>query len=99
MHKDKLEAVAKRSAKNLQILIGELADEINDAIQAATEVAHDEGKDSIKITLSHSIVLDLGDDEQEDSLAVSVRHKAKLKSTMPDPHQPELPLDGDEDES
>jgi hypothetical protein len=94
--KSKIEMIAHRSAANLKMLVVSMEDDINEAISAAYELAQEEGKEAVKVTLSHAIVLDLGGDEMEDTLSVSVRHRGRLKSTLPDPNQPELFEEGGE---
>ncbi len=98
MNAEKIEAIATRSARNLKRLIVEMQDDIAAAASAAAEQAEIDEKESVKITLSHSIVLDLSKNTQEDKLGVSVKRTSSLVGFMPDPNQPELPLDGEEDE-
>lgn len=90
----KIEAIAKQSTENLAGLFSEMEEDIEAAIIAATEQAEEDDKDSIKLTLSHSIVLDLGKNTQEDKLSVSVKHSKSTVGFMADPNQPELPLKG-----
>lgn len=90
---DKITKIAEQSAENLKALFSEMADDINAAIIAATEQAEQDEKDAIKLTLSHSIVIDLGKNIQEDKLAVSVKHSKSIAGFMLDPNQPELPLE------
>ena len=96
MDNEKIEAIAKRSARSIQCLISEMSEDIINAIHAATEQAQADGKENFTVTLSHSIKLDMGNDTQEDTLAVSVRHKKTIEGKMPDPSQPELPFGDDE---
>ena len=96
MDNEKLKAIAKQSAKNIKALIIEMGDDITEAITAATEQAQADGKENFTVTLSHSIKLDMGNNTQEDALAVSVRHKKTIEGKMPDPSQPELPLGDNE---
>lgn len=88
----KIEAIANQSAENLKGLFFDMTDDIEAAILAATTQAEEDEKDSIKITLSHSIVLDLGKNIQEDKLSVSVKHSKSAAGFIPDPNQPELGL-------
>ena len=90
MIREKIEAIAKRSGNNVRTLICEMSDEIAAAIEAAAEQAQQDDKGTFTVTLAHSIKLDMGADTQEDSLAVSVRHKVAIKGDLPDPNQPEL---------
>lgn len=96
MNAEKIEAIAAHSARNLKRLIIEMQDDISAAASAAAEQAEIDEKESVKITLSHSIVLDLSKNIQEDKLGVSVKRSAAITGFMPDPNQPELPLDGEE---
>jgi hypothetical protein len=96
MSHELIDRIAAQSAENLKTLFGELSDDIETAIIAVTEQAQIDEKEIVKLTLSHSIVIDLVKHTQEDNLAVSVRHKASLCGFMPDPNQPELDLDGKE---
>jgi len=98
MNNEKIEAIAKRSAHNVRTLICEMSDDITSAINAAAEQAQADGKENFTVTLSHSIKLDMGNDTQEDTLAVNVRHKATIEGKMPDPSQPELPFEEGEDD-
>lgn len=88
----KIEAIAAQSVANLTALFGEMEDDIQAAIIAATEQAEEDDKDSIKLTLSHFIVLDLGKNTQQDKLSVAVKHSKEMTGFMPDPNQPELAL-------
>lgn len=92
MNPEKLQAIADRSAENLRALIMEMADEIGNAITAATEQAEEDEKETIIITLSHSIKLDLGKNRQADSLSVAARTKRTAEGEIPDPNQPELEI-------
>lgn len=89
----KIEAIAERSAESLKGLFLDMAEDIEAAIHAATTQAEEDEKDSIKLTLSHSIVLDLGKNIQEDKLSVSVKHSKSAAGFIPDPQQPELDLE------
>jgi len=96
MDHDKIEAIATRSSRNVKTLICEMSKDITDAITAAAEQAQADGKENFTVTLSHSIKLDMGNNTQEDTLSVSVRHKGTIEGKMPDPSQPELPFGEDE---
>ena len=90
MSHELIERIAEQSTVNLRTLFGELQTDIEAAIIAVTEQAQNDEKEIVKLTLNHSIVIDLIKHTQEDTLGVSVRHKASLCGFMPDPNQPEL---------
>lgn len=92
MNADKINAIAAKSADNLKHLFAEGTDAIAQAIAAAAEEAEHQGKESVVITLGHQIKLDLGKDSQTDTLSWSVKHKLDACSQIPDPNQPELPM-------
>lgn len=96
MKREVLELIADQSANRLKELIIESADEIAEACHQAAEQAQEEESDSIKIKLAHTITLDLGKNRQTDGLAWSVRHKREVSGAIPDPDQPELSLEDDE---
>ncbi len=78
---NKLRAIFLQSAINLLCLGADHEDEIRETI-AATEEA--------KVTLSHSIVLDLGKSKQTDKLSYSIKRGDEISGNIPDPDQPEL---------
>lgn len=88
MNTEKLQAIAKQSCANLHELIMEMQDEINAAVTAATEQAEEDEKDSIKITLSHSLALDLAKNRQTDKLSVAAKTTRAAEGEIPDPNQP-----------
>lgn len=92
MTTEQLDSLAQQLAANLPTLIGDLRDEILEAARVAVETANDEEKESAKLTLSHSISIDLLKETYEDSLAVSIRHKLKTIGRLEDPNQPNLPF-------
>lgn len=94
MSHELIDRIAEQSSANLRTLFGEIRDDIEAAIIAVTEQAQYDEKEIVKLTLSHSIAIDLIKNTQEDNLAVSVRHKASLCGFIPDPNQPELDLSG-----
>lgn len=90
---NKVQAIAKQSIANLSALFGEMESDIKAAILAATEEAQTNDRDSIKLTLSHSITLDLAKNIQSDKLSVAVKHTGEMSGFMVDPSQPELDLE------
>lgn len=93
MNPELIEQIAERSAANIKALIIEKADAIQEAAAAAAEEAQDAGKDSVTITLSHSIKLDLGKGTQTDKLGVNVKHTGEIVGRLDDPSQPQLELE------
>lgn len=92
MNNEKLEAIKQASLENLNVLFDEMENDIEAAIIATTEQAEADGKESVKITLSHSIIIDLSKNTQDDKLSVSVKHTANICGQIADPNQPELGL-------
>ena len=90
---NKIDAIAMQSAKNLLTLMGEMRDEIAEAMVKIIEHSQSEDGDAAKMTISHSIVLDLVKNKQEDKIAFSIKQSGKISSEMADPNQPELSLE------
>ena len=96
MQETKIEAIANKSAEQLRTLIIEQENDITEAIAHIYQAAQDKEQDTgtpqkVKVTLNHTIVLDMSENTQTDRLSYSVAHKAELSSTIPDPDSPELP--------
>ena len=53
----------------------------------------EEGK---TLNISHSLILDIGKNNQKDRVAFSVRHQIECDGEIPNPDQPELPISGEE---
>lgn len=85
-----LDSIKIKSVESLAVLMDEMSTDIKEASDAALEQAEHDGKETAKLTLSHSISIDLVNHKMEDSLAVSVRHKGTVENRLPDPNQPEL---------
>lgn len=90
MNTEQIQTIGETAAENVKNLIGEMSDEIQDSAAAAFEQAQAEDKEAVKITLSHTIELDLARNQQKDTLSVSVRHKESVINRIPDPNQSEL---------
>jgi len=91
MDKEQLIAVARKSASNFVGLVRENADALLDAAQASEQTSE---KPSLKI--AHALNIDMGNNEMNDSITWSIRHKADVDCMMPDPNQPELWEDDNE---
>ena len=90
----KLESIAARAAEDIRQLIGEAEDKLLEAWQACeVEAQEQETKPVFKI--GFGISLDLDKDQMETALTFGVRHKLTIGRGIPDPNQPELPVDPD----
>jgi ABC-type branched-subunit amino acid transport system ATPase component len=87
-----LRAVAMTAAENLVKLIEENADEILSDIQAVSEEAQNQEADKIIFSLNHTIKLNLTAKAMVESLSWNVRKKLETAFALPDPEQPELPI-------
>ena len=99
MTNEKLDAIAKSSAAELVKLFAEENDRIIEAITEITEAAHESEDETIAITLSHNIKLDLTKNVQSDQLSYSVRRKNIHRTLIPDPNQPGLFEGGEDDDA
>jgi hypothetical protein len=93
MKNEKLELIAKTAARNLIAHFDEMEDDIQEAINAATEQAEDDGKETIKVSIPYGIALDFAKGTIETKLSVNVKHTTAIAGRLPDPNQPELDLD------
>ena len=92
MNSKKLEAIAARAAEDLPAFISEAEEEILKAWASVIEQADlDEGKPKLK--LSFAISLDLEKFTMDTTLSFGVTRKLSRSGPMPDPTQPELPID------
>lgn len=76
----KIHAIMAKTLENLACLFRDCEDDIQAALA--------EGSDNV--TISHSIVLNLGKNKQTDKLSVSIKRGDEITCTIPDPDQPDL---------
>lgn len=89
----KLRAIATAFALDVPQLIHDAEDEILEAwTQAEAEAQLNET--NAKFGLCFAISLDLEKDKMETKLSFSVRHSRSIDRSIPDPNQPELPVEG-----
>lgn len=84
MNTEQIEKIANISADNLRSLFGEMSDDIAAAAVAAAQQAQDDGKEKLKLSLSHTITIDLGSMKQTDKLSVAVKRHAQFETTFAD---------------
>jgi hypothetical protein len=85
----KIRAIVAKSALSFINLMSHKESEIIETMQEI-----EEGK---KLSISHSLVLDLEKNNQTDRVSFSVRHQIECDGEIPNPDQPELPaLNGEE---
>ncbi len=75
----KMQAIAEQSARNLLSLFADCEDDLQDSITKAEEA---------KVSLSHSITLDLGKSKQTDKLSFSLKRGDEICQNIPDADQP-----------
>ena len=88
----KIRAIVAKSAISY---INLLAHKETELLETMQEI--EEGK---TLNISHSLILDLGKNNQKDRVAFSVRHQIECDGEIPNPDQPDLPMDtvsGEED--
>lgn len=80
----KVRAIVAKSAVSFVNLMSHKETELIETMQEI-----EEGK---TLNVSHSLVLDLGRNQQKDKIAFSVKHSIECDGEIPDPDQPELDL-------
>lgn len=88
----KLEAIGAKAAELLQASMREAADDILQAWDVAVEEAQANDKDPI-LAVGFTLKLDLGSNRLETALGFSVRRKFECSAEIPDPNQPDLPME------
>ena len=88
-----IEHIADKASEAIKALILERADKIEQAINDAAEEAQEGGKETVTVTLAHSIKLDLGKNLQTDKLSIATKTTAEITSRFDDPNQPELEME------
>ena len=89
---DKLASIAAAACTDLAALIRDGEKRILEAWAACEEEARDnEAKPKMK--LGFSITLDLEADKMQTELSFGVRHKLTHDQSIPDPNQPDLPME------
>ena len=84
----KIRAIVAKSAISYINLLAHKETELLETIQEI-----EEGK---TLNISHSLILDLGKNNQKDRVSFSVRHQIECDGEIPNPDQPELPISGEE---
>lgn len=88
----KLEAIAAKAAEDLVGLVRDGEEKILAAwTEAEVQAQLEDTKPKFK--LSVGITLDLDKDTMDTDLSWSVKHHLSVSSTIPDPSQPDLPMD------
>lgn len=82
MSNNMIKQIGEKSAARLVVLFSELETEIQAAIISVTKQAQEDGKDSVKISLTHNIEIDLGSMRQKDKLSVSMKKTASIADGM-----------------
>jgi hypothetical protein len=88
----KLALIAGHAAADLVQLIAEKEEELLEAMADVTEEANLQDKKPI-IKIGYGISLDPDANKMTTSLTFAVRRKLEIVRPMPDPSQPELPLE------
>ena len=90
---EKLQAIAARAAEDLVSLIRDGDEKIRAAwSEAEQQAALEESKP--KFCLAFKITLDLDKNTMDSALSWSTKHHLGVTSKLPDPAQPELPMEG-----
>jgi hypothetical protein len=89
----KLEAIGVKAAELFQASMREAANDILQAWDVAVEEAQANDKNPI-LAVGFTLKLDLGSNRLETALGFSVRRKFECSAEIPDPNQPDLPLEG-----
>ena len=76
----KIHAIMAKTLENLACLFHDCEDDIQASLAEGVE----------NVTISHSIVLNLGKNKQTDKLSVSIKRGDEITCTIPDPDQPDL---------
>jgi hypothetical protein len=84
----KIRAIVSKSAISYINLLAHKETELLETIQEI-----EEGK---TLNISHSLILDLGKNNQKDRVSFSVRHQIECDGEIPNPDQPELAISGEE---
>ena len=84
----KIRAIVAKSAISYINLLAHKESELMETMQEI-----EEGK---TLNISHSLILDIGKNNQKDRVAFSVRHQIECDGEIPNPDQPELPISGEE---
>jgi hypothetical protein len=84
----KIRAIVAKSAISYINLLAHKETELLETIQEI-----EEGK---TLNISHSLILDLGKNNQKDRVSFSVRHQIECDGEIPNPDQPELAISGEE---
>jgi hypothetical protein len=84
----KIRAIVLKSAISYINLLAHKETELLETIQEI-----EEGK---TLNISHSLILDLGKNNQKDRVSFSVRHQIECDGEIPNPDQPELAISGEE---
>lgn len=90
MPNEKLEAIAKKAASNLEAYIYENESKIIQAWNDAEDEARD-NETKARFRMGFAIILNLDKKEMETALTFGVKFKASSTCTIPDPSQTELP--------
>jgi hypothetical protein len=88
----KLEAIGAKAAELFQASMREAANDILQAWDVAVEEAQANDKDPI-LAVGFTLKLDLGSNRLETALGFSVRRKFECSAEIPDPNQPDLPME------
>ena len=84
----KIRAIVAKSAISYINLLAHKETELMETIQEI-----EEGK---TLNISHSLIIDLGKNNQKDRVSFSVRHQIECDGEIPNPDQPELAISGEE---
>ena len=76
----KIHAIMAKTLENLACLFHDCEDDIQASLAEGVE----------NVTISHSIVLNLGKNKQTDKLSVSIKRGDEITCTIPDPDQSDL---------
>ena len=90
--------IAEQASASLKELIYEYEDDIIKLMQDSLEESQlkeaETGKPcGAKINLSHSIVVDILERNQKDTLSFSLKRTCSIKKKLKDPNQPELEIE------
>lgn len=86
----KIRAIVSKSAAKYAVLMANQETELLKTLQNLEE--------DQKLTVSHSLTLDLGRSRQKDRVAFNVKHSVESEGEIPDPDQMDLPMEGGDDE-
>jgi hypothetical protein len=94
INNERMEAFIKTITSQVNELLSERQDDILKSWHENIEEAQEAEKDFPPLKLSIGVTIDLEGNAIETQVSFTTKYTSKLQARLPDPNQPELPMDG-----